>query len=151
MADTGCLSEQLFLSSLSSLQPTSLLDPRLWVDRGRLSLVTEGKEQHFSIPSSGLVLAGFGKAVLGLAAHLATRLSDQARQDGCITNTIATQVRCGLLSIPVGQGASGAREKKEVEVCEAAGVQVHVQSMHTHSKCRCWREQQTTCLTLGAS
>ena len=84
MADTACLSEQLFLSSLSSLQPASLLDPRLRVDRGRLSLVTEGKEQHFSIPPSGLVLAGFGKAVLGLAAHLATRLGNQVSQDGCI-------------------------------------------------------------------
>ena len=67
--------ERLFLSSLASLHPSSLLSSRVEVGGGVVRLVEEGEEHP--LPPSGLLLVGAGKAVLGLAAHLVALLGDQ--------------------------------------------------------------------------
>ena len=78
--DSGkTLAEQLFLSSLESLQPEKLLERRLTVDGSKLKLLARESqpEKHFNIPDQGLFLVGFGKAVLGIAAHLVSLLEKQ--------------------------------------------------------------------------
>ena len=103
------LSEQLLISSLPSLLPPALLSASLRVEQGCLTLLQD-PPLSLPIPSQGLHLAGAGKAVLGLASHLVGLLGDQ--------------VRGGLLSVPVGTGATGDREHQQVVACREAGVKV---------------------------
>merc|ERR1711971_758269 len=115
MGGDKTLAEQLFLSSLESLQPEKLLKKRLRVDGSKLQLLTAGgggqePEKGFDIPEQGLCLVGFGKAVLGIAAHLVSLLD--------------TRVLKGVLSVPVGTKQTGPREQHQVELCEGAGVRV---------------------------
>ena len=59
-------------------------------------------EKHFDIPEKGLFLVGFGKAVLGIAAHLVSLLEKRVLK--------------GVLSVPVGTKETGPREQHQVEL-----------------------------------
>ena len=108
------LAEQLFISSLESLKPEKLLKKRLRVVGSKLQLLETGQgdqpQKQFDIPQQGLYLVGFGKAVLGLAAHLVSLLDKQVLK--------------GVLSVPVGTNETGLREQHQVKLCESAGVKV---------------------------
>ena len=115
MGGDKTLAEQLFLSSLESLQPEKLLEKRLSVDGSKLQLLAGGggdqePEKEFDIPEQGLYLVGFGKAVLGIAAHLVSLLDKRVLK--------------GVLSVPVGTRQTGPREQHQLELCEGAGVRV---------------------------
>ena len=89
MDDDKTLAEKLFLSSLESLQPEKLLEKRLTVEGSKVKLLATGSqpEKHFDIPEKGLLLVGFGKAVLGIASHLVSLLEKRVLK--------------GVLSVPV--------------------------------------------------
>lgn len=113
MGGDKTLAEQLFRSSLECLQPEKLLEKRLRIDGSKLQLLAAGErqpEKQFDIPDQGLYLVGFGKAVLGIAAHLVSLLDKRVLK--------------GVLSVPAGTKETGPREQHQVELCENAGVKV---------------------------
>ena len=112
MESEKTLAEHLFLASLQSLKPEKLLERTLNIEGSNLKLLAtdNSSEKNFDIPKQGLYLVGFGKAVLGIAAHIVSLLDKRVSR--------------GVLSVPVGTKETGAREQSQVEVCENAGVAV---------------------------
>ena len=105
----------LFLSCLSSLHPDSLLSHSVLVDRSRRTLQLTSSGREYSL-SSGCHVVGFGKAVLGLASALVTRLGPE-------------NIRGGVLSIPSGTGQVPSFAA-QMETCQAAGLAVYEGAEH---------------------